>query len=96
MSSLFGEEFTDDMKYLGFKWMLDPIEFQKIRGFEPDIGSVFVVGGGSYSDDDEYLGQIGTVNGTLIHVDAYPDLDEISDIYYEEYRRRIGRPLKRE
>jgi hypothetical protein len=52
--------------------VMDRVEFARVRGFDPDVASVFLVSsGGSYSDD-----RVHTVNGSLLtHYEA--------DFYWE-------------
>lgn len=73
------------LKLLEVEHVIDTTKFMELRGFEPDIGSIFIYGGGSFVFDHEELGSVGTCNGTIISIRKVSDnaLRYMSDIYQD-------------
>jgi hypothetical protein len=67
------------LKYLKVKNVFNPEKFKESKGFEADIGSIFIVadGFGSYSYEDKYLGEVAITNGTL----TYPHINDRKYIF---------------
>ena len=87
VKDLFGLKFYNRLKHLGAENIIDPNAFVAQRGFYPDIGSIFLYGGGgSYEFRDKKLGNVSIVNGTIALNSTTPmNWSENGRIYYENY-----------
>lgn len=91
-----GQKLISALKYFNVKSVLNVPKFIKEMGYEPDIGSVFLIGSGSCAFQDEKYGTIGTCNGTIIYIENV-DNDELmlaNDIYIEKLEKMFLAPKK--